>query len=444
MKIRMKKVFVFLGIVLVSPLMLLAQDASTDTVSRISLDEAVNYAMKNNRDIKNSQLDVESAKKKVWETTAIGLPQASVKYDYSYIFDEGIELPFTDPTTGNPSMIEFKPTSNLSFQASQLVFSGEYIVGLKTAKIFKSLSSQNVIKTEQNTKEAVTNAYIMILVLRENESILKENLETLKRNIFEMSEMYKAGYIEDTDVDQLRISEKNIESVLINVSRQTELAIKLLKLNMGMSLNQKLVLTQDLESTLTQMISGSLELMQFDVDQNIDYQLFSTQRDLKEMEFRQQQVKFLPTVSGFYSHIEKFIKPEFDMTPSDLVGLSVSLPLFTSGQRGSKVQQARIALDKLDNSQDALRDGLNMQFEQAMVDYNSAFRKYLNEKDNTILTKKIYDKTLIKYREGLSSSLDLSQIQSQQLQSQTNLYNAILELVQAKTKLDKLSIESEK
>lgn len=422
----------------------LAQEEAGNTVQSFSLNEAVDYALENNRDIQNSRLDVISAKKKVWETTAMGLPQAEASFDYTHIFDDALELPFPDPMTGENSKIDFKPTSNFTLKANQLVFSGEYIVGLKTANIFKSLSEKSVVKTETETIEAVTNAYIMILVLENNLTILQENKKTIEQNIFEMQEMLKAGFIEDTDVDQLKISKRNIETTLSNINRQVELGKMLLKINMGLPLETEILLTQNLDSMMDQLISESLASMQFQVEKNIDYQLLETQKQLKTMELRQQQVGYLPTIAGFYSHTEKLKKPEFDMTPKDLIGVNVSLPLFSSGQRISKVQQAKIELDKLENSQTSLRYGLNMQFEQAIVVYNTAFSKYLNEKENVELTKRIYDKTLIKYREGLSSSLDLSQVQAQHLSAQTNYFNAILELVQAKTSLDKLMTNSEK
>ncbi|MEA1872845.1 MAG: TolC family protein [Bacteroidota bacterium] len=415
-----------------------------DSQQAFSLEQALEYARENNRDIQNSQLDVESAKKKVWETTASGLPQAEAGFDYTHIFDDAIEMPFPDPTNpGQNSTIDFKPTSNFKINANQLIFSGEYIVGLKTAAIFKSLSKKNLIKTEQETIEAVMNAYIMILVLEENRKILEENLKTIEQNIFEMKEMLKSGLIEDTDVDQLEISRRNLETSLSNITRQVELGYKLLKINMGMSLDTKLILSESMQNIIDKMISETLQNMQFNVEQNIDFQLLQTQEEMKTMELRQQQVAYLPTISGFYSHTEKLKKPEFDMTPNDLIGVNVTLPLFSSGQRLAKVQQANIELDKLENSKSALKDGLNMQFEQAKVDYNTAFSKYLNEAENTKLTKKIYNKTLIKYREGVASSLDLSQVQSQHLQSQTNYYNAILELIQAKTSLDKLMTNPE-
>lgn len=416
-----------------------------ETKQLLSLNQALEYAKENNRDIQNSQLDVESAKKKVWETTAMGLPQAEAGFDYTHIFDDAIELPFPDPMNpGQNSTIDFKPTSNFTLSANQLIFSGEYIVGLKTAAIFKSLSEKNLIKTEQETIEAVTNAYIMILVLEENRQILEENLNTIEKNIFEMKEMLKSGLIEDTDVDQLEISRRNLETSLSNISRQVELGYKLLKINLGMPLDTELILSETMQSIMDKMISETLQNMQFNVEQNIDFQLLQTQEEMKTMELRQQQVAYLPTIAGFYSHTEKLKEPEFDMTPKDLIGVNVTLPLFSSGQRHAKVQQARIELDKLDNSKSALKDGLNMQFEQAKVDYNTAFSKYLNEEENTKLTKKIYNKTLIKYREGVASSLDLSQVQSQHLQAQTNYYNAILELIQAKTSLDKLMTNPEK
>jgi outer membrane protein len=423
-----------------------AQDTTTNLQQTIfSLDESIAFALQHNRDIQNSRLDIISAKKKVWETTAIGLPQAEASFDYTHIFDDAIELPFPDMMNpGQNTMIAFKPTSNFTLSASQLVFSGEYIVGLKTASIFKSLSEKNLIKTEQEIIESVTNAYIMILVLEENEKLLKENLTTINQNVFEMEEMLKSGFVEETDVDQLKITKSNIENTLVNISRQIDLGYKLLKINMGLALDSEITLTQGLDVMMDKMISASISDMQFQVEQNIDYQLLETQKLLKSMELRQQQVKFLPTVAGFYSHTEKLKKPEFDMTPKDLVGINVTLPLFSSGQRVSKMQQAKIELDKIENTQLALQDGLMMQFEQAQVNFNTAFRKYINEKENTSLAKRIYDKTLIKYKEGLASSLDLSQVQAQHLQAQTNYYNAILELVQSKTSLDKLMTNTEK
>lgn len=414
------------------------QVETTDTVTAYTLDAVIEYAMNNNRDLQNMRLDVESAEKKVWETAATGLPQAEATFDYTHIFDDAIELPFPDPMTGQPSTIDFKPTSNFKVQANQLVFSGEYLVGLKTSKIFKSLSQKNLVKTKRETRESVTNAYIMILVLQENEAILKENLKTLDQNIYEMSEMHKEGFIEDTDVDQLKLSKSNIETTLVNVSRQVELAYKLLKINMGMPMETELELSQSLDAVMDEIVSESLNSMRFQVQNNIDYQLMETQEELKKMELRQQQVAFLPTITGFYSHTEKLKEPEFDMTPKDLIGINVSIPLLSSGQRLSKVQQAKIELKKMENNKEALLDGLSMEFQQARLDYNTAFSKYLNEKENMALTKKIYDKTMIKYKEGLASSLDLSQVQSQHLQAQTNYYNAVLELVQAKTMLDRL------
>ncbi len=446
MTLRQKtmKRLMFASMLFISMQLFSQTDSIQNTQQVFSLDQSLEYARENNRDIRNSQLDVENAKKQVWETTAMGLPQAEATFDYTHIFDDAIELPFPDPMNpGQNSTIDFKPTSNFTLSANQLIFSGEYIVGLKTAAIFKSLSEKNLVKTEQETVEAVTNAYIMILVLKENKSILKENLETIEQNIFEMKEMLDAGLIEDTDVDQLEISKRNLETSLANITRQVELGYKLLKINMGMPLETDLILSQSLESILDQMVSESLQAIQFQAENNIDYQLMETQEGLKTMELRQQQVKFLPTIAGFYSHTEKLKEPEFDMTPKDLIGVNVTIPILSSGQRFSKVQQAQIELDKIENSKEALHDGLVMQFEQAIVNYNTAFSKYLNEAENINLTKRIYEKTLVKYREGVASSLDLSQVQSQNLQAQNNYYNAILELIQAKTSLDKLMTNTE-
>ena len=435
--------------------------AQTDSVYRFSLTQAQEFAVKNNLNAKNARLDIESARKTVWETTAMGLPQFSATANYQHNFTvpqfplggglnaSRLEAMGTDVTLTNTNLLQnfdppvivplgTKDNTTIDFTLSQLVFSGEYIVGLQASRVYKELSERSLEKTEDQIKESVSNGYYSVLVLDENIRILKQSLGAVNKTAGEMEAMYKQGFTEETDVDQMKINKSNLETTIRTLEGQKSVAEKLLKLQLGIDFSNKVVLTDSIGSLVRQLNFQLMTSSEFDVTDNIDYQLMQTQEDLSKLSLRREKSKFLPTISGFYRHEEQTNQPAFNFMPKDVVGLTLNFPIFSSGQRMMVVGDARIDYEKSVNAKNLARQNLEMQFEQAKNDYVTSYNSYMTNKDNLDLSKKIYNNTLIKYKEGIVTSLELTQQQNQFLNTEGNYFNSILSLLNAKAQLERI------
>jgi outer membrane protein TolC len=321
---------------------------------------------------------------------------------------------------------------------NQLIFSGEYIVGLQASRTFKELSERNLLKTKNETKEAVAKAYYMVLTGEENLSILRQSLQLIDKTLNDVTAMFKQGFVEETDVDQIKINKLNLENLVNSVTEQVQIAYRLLKFQMGLDVNQPIELTDKLDELIAQ---GNFKLWsqdEFDVQKNIDMKIMQTNEALSMLNLQREKSKFLPSVSAFYQHQEQLKKPQFNFTIPDIAGVGISWPLFTSGGRNSKVAQARLALEKTTIGKNQVRDGLLIDFEQSRNTYNKALNDYLTLKENLNLSDKIYRKTLLKYSQGMASGMELTQAQNQFLTTESNYYNAVLSLFNAQAKLEKL------
>lgn len=450
--------WVFLALI---PWLAKAQDtltASDSKAIKFSLKEAQEYALQNSPAVKSAAIDLESARKKIWETTAIGLPQVTATGNYQYIFKvpefsfggfyDYRLLPDGTPITKNDLLNTYQPgqpvklgvqqnfTWNIS--VNQLIFSGEYIVGLQASRTFKELSERNLQKTKNETKEAVAKAYYMILTGEENLSILRQNLQLIDKTLNDVTAMYKQGFVEETDVDQIRINKLNLENLVNSVTEQVQIAYRLLKFQMGIDVNQSIELTDKLDELIAM---GNFKLWsqnEFDVQKNIDLKIMQTNEALSMLNLQREKSRFLPSISAFYQHQEQLKKPQFNFTIPDITGFGISWPLFTSGSRNSKVSQARLALEKATIGKNQVRDGLIIEFDQSRNAYNKALNDYLTFKENLNLADKIYRKTLLKYSQGMASGMELTQAQNQFLTTESNYYNAVLSLFNAQAKLEKL------
>jgi outer membrane protein TolC len=215
------------------------------------------------------------------------------------------------------------------------------------------------------------------------------------------------------------------------------MAERLLKFQMGIELNEKIELTDSLAglqlTDLNSMINTEL-----DVDNNIDYKLLDTQVKLNKLNLKLKRSEALPVVAGFYNYEKNFNLQGFTFNPPSIIGLSVSLPIFSSGQRIARIKQAKIEFQKSLNSKEQGGQGILIDFSQSKSDYLNALDKCNLEKENMSLADKIYKRTIIKFKNGNSSSIDLTQVQNQYITSESNYYRALIDLISAKSKLERL------
>jgi len=439
---------------------------------KLSLQEAVKLAVQNNTNILNSDLDLKIAQKKVWETISSGLPQISATGAYQHIFKvptlsfggktvlSNTEVPW-DPTTqsgtmssvkllsgesiylnseaGTPIELGVKSNTTFNFSFSQLIFSGSYIVGLQATKVYYGLTKQNAEKTKLDLIETVTNTYNMIQLAEESRKILAQNLENISKTLYEITEMHKQGFLEKTDVDQLELTGNTVRNAMNQIDSNLDMAYRLLKIQLGMADTAKIALSDPLESgeSLTSS-SAKLFVESFNISQNVDYQLIQTSEKAAKLDLDLAKASFLPTISGFYQHTEKLKAPAFDFTPKDVVGVNLSMPIFSSGQRLSVVSQKRMALEKAKNTRQYVSSSLAMQSAQYQNDLKLKLEKYQNQKKSKDLSDDIYQRTLEKYKQGVASSMDLMNSQNQYLTNLTNYYQCIYDLQGSRSKLEKL------
>jgi outer membrane protein TolC len=425
---------------------------------KLSITEAQAYALQNNRTVQSAKIDIEIAVKQIKETVGIGLPQLglSTNYQHQFVIPELSFGPYLDVNSlpdnvylmksdfenaykqAPPVALGVKDNTTFDFTLSQLIFSGEYIVGLQAVKIVKQVSEKALIKTEAVTKESVAGTYYMILVLDESERVLNESLKTMDQTYSDLVKMNQQGFNEETDVDQIKISWSNLKRLITSISSQKDISMKLLKFQLGIDFNQPVMLTDSLPGFIMEGNMQYLTSPVFNLEKSIDYQIINDQVKVSGILLKREKSKYLPTVSAFYRRHEQTNQPSFNFAVKDVVGASLNFPIFTSGQRSSRVSQANFNLQKSQLNQDNAGQSLIMEFETALSNYQTAYSNFLTNKESILLSKKVYDKTLIKYHEGVSTSFELSQNQSQFLTAEGTYYNSILSLLNAKAKLDRI------
>jgi outer membrane protein TolC len=408
---------------------------------KLSLQEAQDFALQNNRAVKSSKIDINHAEKQVWENLATGLPQFSVAANYLHQFvvpelNLGPVLDVNSLPDGNitksdltnayinspPFSLGVHDNTVIDFTVSQLIFSGEYLVGLQATKVVKEMTEKGLVKTENETKESVAGTYHLVLVLGENEKV----------------KMNEQGLNEETDVDQVKISKSNIQTLITSIESQKQITLKLLKYQLGLNFDQNIELTDSLHGIIEQGKTQYLTSTAFDVNNSADYQLVNYQEKISALMLKREKSKYLPTIAAFYRHEEQTNMPAFNFAVKNVVGASLNIPIFTSGMRNARVSEAKFDLAKADLAKENAGQGLIMEFETAKSNYQTAYSNFVTNRESMDLSKKVYDKTVIKYKEGVSSSFELTQNQNQFLTAESNYYNSVLSLLNAKAKLDRI------
>jgi outer membrane protein TolC len=419
----------------------------------LSLKEVQDYAVEHSTSTTNARLDVAMARKKIWETTATGLPQiyASVSYqDMLQIPTTLIPAEFIDPDAEEGTFIGVKfgtqHNAALNITVNQLIFSGSYIVALQASKIYLRLSQENLAKSEIDVKEMVTSTYYLILLAEDSKKTLEASLKNLKKTLYETQEMYKAGFLEDTDVDQIQLSVTDLENAVKSMDRQIQITYRLLKFQMGFNLQKEIHLSDDLDTILNQSHAGILLKESFNLENHIDYRMLDALEKSQVLLLKREKSEYLPSITAFATHQQSAMRNTFNFLkktddkwfPSTIVGINIAIPIFSSGMRAAKVAQAKMELKKVRNSKKQVAEGLQLELMQARSELKNAVEKKESTQKNVHLAKKIYEKNRVKYGKGMSSSLELTQTHNQYLTAESNYIKAVVELLNAKTRLDKV------
>ncbi len=428
-----------------------ASGVMAQTQTSFSLSEAEEFGVNNNEQVKNALLDIESAKKKVWETTAIGLPQINAEGQFQQLLD--IPVSVVDASLFNPmappgEVLEFRMgqefSTSLTFSASQLIFDGSYIVGLQFSKFFQKMSATAADNTKQEVRAMVREAYYNVLVANENVTLMDSILLSTK-SLWEKTAIYaENGVIPQEDADQVEIAYNRVKASKANAERQSSVALNLLKLQMGYSFDEPLEVTATLQEVLDEMQGKSPLLADSEIKNNKNYVMLEQQGQLDEYSLKNEKAAYLPSVGAFFTHSQNAYRNEFDFFqdkawyPTTIWGVSMKIPITSSGQKIMRVQQAEIKIEQDQNDLQNLEKSLQFQELQLKTSYQSAVEMVELEKSNVDLAQRIYQRAVLRNETGVVSPLEVTQLQNQLLQAQGNYIMAIMEMLSVKVQLDKL------
>ena len=402
---------------------------------RLSLMDARAYALEYNKTMKNSNFAIDKAQYALREAISAGLPQINASADYSNALGAKISIRFQE---GMPAAeIDIKPQSNLYLNVNQLLFSGNYIVGVQLAKLSKEFSNLGLEKTELDVITAVSDAYYAVLITEEMLSILEKNVENLQ-DLYRKSEpMVHVGVIEQTDLDQLSVQLTSLLNVRSASERQAELAKNLLRLQLGASIDTELILLDTLEQLIEDSALENVLLNEFNPEGNIDFRMIQQQETLTRKMVDMNKANALPTLVAFYRYTHKLLKPDFDMSPPNMIGLQLNIPIFSSGQRYSQTQQAKVDLKTVENNKALVEDQLRITERQMRFNFQNALETFENQQKNIEVSRRVYLNLKLKYGQGMLSSLDLINADNNYLKAESDYINSMMQVLSTRLQLEK-------
>ncbi|MCW0483857.1 TolC family protein [Gaoshiqia sediminis] len=443
MKTKFKQLFTLLLFLVI------AGTAGAQGVLSFSLAEAQSFALKNSYVIRNSGLDVEAARKKVWETIATGLPQVSGTANYSNFLNLPVSLipgEFFGGEAGTYLPVKFGQdfNSDFGFTVNQQIFDGSYLVGVSSAKIYLQLSTQAKEKTEIEIRHAVAQAYYMALVAEENLAVMKENLSNTQKLESDTKAMYANGFVEEQDVDQMRLLVQRAENEILKAERELRVASMVLKYTLGVEMEAPIKLTDTLDGFVSPLLADESNGPGFDHASHIDFRLLDTQRQANQKLLLLEKSAYLPRIDAFYNWSKtaygnnaNLFNSSVPWFKSSMWGVNVTMPIFSSGEKMAKVRQAELEYDKVLNDQKQAVLLLQKDYLTAVADVESSMDQLKNDVDNKMLARRIYERTRVKYNNGMVSSTELSQTESQYIQAQGAWVASVMQLLTSKINLDK-------
>jgi outer membrane protein len=462
----MKRIIIVIGLGMAA-LNSFAQTKDSAAYS-FSLQQAIDYALQHQVSVKNSVIDEELAQKKVNEIMGKGLPQINSSFDLR----EFLEIPVTvlpnfvspavygglyqagvapyDPALLSPDGYEplqakfgTKYNAAAGFDASQLIFSGEYFLGLKASKVVLELSKRSTDRTKVETVSAVSKAYYSVLIGVERIKLMEANVARVKKAMDDTKALLDNGFVEKIDYDRLSVTYNNLIVEQEKVNRLLALGSYFLKYQMGMEMNAQLTLTDKLEDVKLDVVASAAP-SKFDYTKRVEYNLFEDQYKFAKLDLRRQRYSYLPSAFAYGTYSANAQRNEFNLTdhskpwfPTAVVGAKITMPIFTGFQRHSLNQQAKLSIEKAENNIEMIKQSIDLDLAVSTASLQNASSSLEIQKKNITTAEDVYRVSKIKFEQGIGSNLEMITAETTLREAQTNYFNALYDAIVAKIDFDK-------
>jgi outer membrane protein len=423
----------------------MAFSQTTPAELNLTLKDAQDYAIQHNKMVLSAKYDVQASKTDVWSAISNILPQVNT----SGSFNDNLKLMttllpgefFGKPGEKIPVTFGSQFNTSASLQATMLLFNAPVLIGIESSKLANKLYTQNLEKSEIDTKETVSSTYFLILVTERSLQIIERNIANLNETLKATKAMFAAGMAEQTDVDQMASNVTMVENSRSSLQRTVELNYNLLRFELGVSIDTRINLKENLEQLVATVDVQALVSQEFDYNKNVNFRLIEGQEKMSYLMLKTQKSLVLPSLTGFYNFGTNGMGDkvsEQQWFQNSMTGLSLSIPIFASGHRYVNIKKAQINLEKAKTTKTMVTDQLLLQEKQLRYNLVNANLQYKSQKDNVDVSKRVYTSMENKYKQGMASSLDLTQANQLYLQSENNYISALMNLLQTKVALDKL------
>ncbi|QHL88552.1 TolC family protein [Nibribacter ruber] len=419
--------------------MLLSTTSSWAQDKTFTLAQAIDYALQNKGAVQNAKVDIEIAKARVGEVRAIGLPQVSAGVDYSNnLAIQRVFLPAAflgDPTPGAVVAVPFgtKHSNSIALNGSQLLFDGSYLLGLKAAQVYTQLSEKALKQTEIQVADAVTRAYYSILITDARAALVDQNLIRLDSMLRETRILNKNGFVEKIDVDRLSVTRNNLQSERDKLRSLQELGVNLLKFQMGMPQTQPITLAGSIQEVI---VASEHQTATSDYANRIEYSLLNTNQELATLNLRNSKAGYYPrlVLTGRYGGNtasddfgDMFDKNSYFQFAG--IGLGLQIPVFDGFAKKYKIQQNKLALQKIEVGRKDLEQAIDLQVVQANTSVKNARIQLDAQEENRELAQEVLRVARVKYREGVGSSIEVLNAETSLKEAETNYFSALYDLV---------------
>lgn len=430
-------------ILITAGLALLYLHAKAQETNSFTLQEAIAYALSNQVSIKNSEIDLLSAKAKVGETRGLGLPQVDAQFQVLHNIEIQKVILENDPSNPaffNPNIpagavlafpFQLRNNGGATLNINQLIFDGSYLVGLRAASTYKLLAEKQLSQTKTQVAEQVSKAYYGVLVNRERAKLLELNVARVDSFFRNSRELYLNGFAEKIDVDRLEVQLNNIKVEKQKIDALVSLSENLLKFQMGYPMQQQIITKDDLASINLQEITVPSEAVNY--NSRIEYSILQTQRDLARLDLQNNRAAYLPKLYGFgttgynpgaskFDDLFNFSDRWFNYS---FVGVQLRMNLLTGLSQSYRAQQARLTLQKTEQSFKLLENSIDIELQQAKINLETSLETLKSQKRNLALAEDVARVTKLKYEEGVGSSLEVTDAENAFRQAQINYYASV-------------------
>jgi outer membrane protein TolC len=421
---------------------------SVEAQNSFDLEGAIKYGIENNASKKLDALELAKANAEIREYISIGLPKISGSVNLQHFVDIPTSIlpgEFTGQPPGSYSTIKFglRNNFNAGVDLNTLIFDGSFFVGLRAQKLYRELVKKQANMTDYQISKNITQAYLTVLIAQKNRDQLLKNVRLLAENLEETKLFYDNGFIEKLDVDRLSLSVDNLNAEVEKIERTVRLLENLLKFQMSYPLEQDIELIESLDDRVDRiLVEGYNPETKIDYDNRPEYETILLGEELNNINIKSMQSGYLPSLRGFASYQSVLQRNDlFDENgpgffPTTIVGLSLNVPIWDGNTRHSQIQQAKVDRDKTLIDKMEFERAVTLEVLNSRIQFENARSSVNNAKRSESLANSIYEVAQIKFKEGVGSSLELSQAESELFQAQSNYINALYDLVEAKSNLE--------